>query len=93
MKLFSQEVKDNQELQEVLQGYQEVQDQYKVAVILYAFDNEGRIIFQRRGPGCSDERLKTRVHWRQSTTRRPRFPFRITKRNYRRSWSRSRHFH
>lgn len=40
MKLFSQEVKDNQELQEVLQGYQEVQDQYKVAVILYAFDNE-----------------------------------------------------
>lgn len=58
MKLFSQEVKDNQELQKVLQEHQEVQEQYKVAVILYAFDSEGRIIFQRRGPGCSDERMK-----------------------------------
>jgi len=58
MKLFSQEVKDTKELQKVLQAHQEVEEEYKVAVILYAFDSQGRIIFQRRGPGCSDERMK-----------------------------------
>lgn len=31
---------------------------YEVAVIVYAFDKENKIVFQRRGLGCRDEQLK-----------------------------------
>lgn len=33
-------------------------DDYEVAVIVYAFDKDNKIIFQRRGEACRDERLK-----------------------------------
>lgn len=58
MKLFSKEVKDMNELNEVLKNNSEVSKEYEVAVIVYAFDTENKIVFQRRGPGCRDERLK-----------------------------------
>jgi 8-oxo-dGTP pyrophosphatase MutT (NUDIX family) len=58
MKLFSQEVKDMTELKNAIKGNKEISDEYQVAVIVCAFDNENRIIFQRRGMGCRDERLK-----------------------------------
>lgn len=58
MQLFSQEVKDMNELKEVLKNKQEISNEYQVAVIVYAFDKEDRIIFQRRGMACRDERLK-----------------------------------
>ena len=58
MKLFSQEVKNMNELKEVLKDNKDVSKEYKVAVIVYAFDKDNKIIFQRRGPGCRDERLK-----------------------------------
>lgn len=58
MELFTQEVKDMEELKEVLKNNNEISKNYEVAVIVYAFDKENKIIFQRRGPGCRDERLK-----------------------------------
>ena len=58
MELFIQEVKDMKELKEVLKDNKEISKDYEVAVIVYAFDKENKIIFQRRGPGCRDERLK-----------------------------------
>lgn len=58
MELFTQEIKDMKELQEILKEKQEIPADYKVAVIVYAFDNENKIIFQRRGLGCRDERFK-----------------------------------
>ena len=58
MQLFSKEVKNQKELEDVLKNHDEVADDYEVAVIVYAFDAENRIIFQRRGAGCRDERLK-----------------------------------
>ncbi len=58
MQLFSKEVKNQKELEDVLKNHDEVADNYEVAVIVYAFDTENRIIFQRRGSGCRDERLK-----------------------------------
>lgn len=33
-------------------------DDYEVAVIVYVFDKDNKIIFQRRGEACRDERLK-----------------------------------
>lgn len=47
MELFTQEVKDMEELKEVLKNNNEISK-----------DKENKIIFQRRGPGCRDERLK-----------------------------------
>ena len=58
MELFKQEVKDMKELKETLKNNNEISKDYKVAVIVYAFDEENRIIFQRRGQACRDERLK-----------------------------------
>ncbi len=58
MKLFSQEVKDMNELNEFLKNNNEVSKEYEVAVIVYAFDSENKIVFQRRGLGCRDEQLK-----------------------------------
>lgn len=58
MKLFSKEVKDMNELNEVLKDNNEIKKEYEVAVIIYAFDKENKIIFQRRGLGCRDEQLK-----------------------------------
>ena len=58
MKLFEDEVKDMKELSKVLENNNEISKEYEVAVIIFVFDKENRIIFQRRGPGCRDERLK-----------------------------------
>ena len=58
MILFQEEVKDNNELKEILKNNPTIIDEYEVAVILYAFDKENKIVFQRRGPACRDERLK-----------------------------------
>lgn len=55
---FCKEVKDKKELKEALKQYPELSDEYEVAVIVCAFDAENRIIFQRRGPACRDERFK-----------------------------------
>ena len=58
MQLFSKEVKDMNELNEILRNNKEISKKYEVAVIVYAFDKENKIIFQRRGLGCRDEQLK-----------------------------------
>lgn len=58
MKLFTQEVKDMKELKEILKDKNDISKDYQVAVIVYAFDKDNKIIFQRRGQGCRDERLK-----------------------------------
>lgn len=58
MQLYIPEVKDMKELKEMLKDNNNISEDYKVAVIVYAFDKDNRIIFQRRGPGCRDERLK-----------------------------------
>lgn len=58
MILFSNEVKDMKELEETVKDNDLVSKEYKVAVIVYAFDKENKIIFQRRGLGCRDEQLK-----------------------------------
>lgn len=58
MKLFSKEIKDMNELNEVLKNNSEISKEYEVAVIVYAFDKENKIVFQRRGLGCRDEQLK-----------------------------------
>ncbi|MDE6947645.1 MAG: hypothetical protein K2P14_10730, partial [Anaeroplasmataceae bacterium] len=58
MELFLEEVKDFEALKEVLKKYPEVPTEYKVAVIVFAFDEENRLILQRRGPACRDERFK-----------------------------------
>lgn len=58
MQLYIPEVKDMKELKEMLKDNNNISEEYKVAVIVYAFDENNRIIFQRRGPGCRDERLK-----------------------------------
>lgn len=44
MELFTQEIKHMKELQEILKEKQEIPADYKVAVIVYAFDNENKII-------------------------------------------------
>ena len=58
MEILTQEVKTMKELQEQIQDNPEIAKEYEVAVIVYTFDKDNRIIFQRRGPGCRDERLK-----------------------------------
>lgn len=58
MKLFSKEVKDMNKLNEILKNNSEISKEYQVAVIVYAFDKENKIVFQRRGLGCRDEQLK-----------------------------------
>ena len=58
MQLFSKEVKDMNELNEVLKSNKDISKDYEVAVIAYAFDSENKIVFQRRGLGCRDEQLK-----------------------------------
>ena len=58
MELVINEVKDKKELEKVLEESIEIAKHYEVAVIVYAFDKDNKIIFQRRGPACRDERLK-----------------------------------
>lgn len=58
MQLFSEEINNMNELNEVLKTNNNISKEYEVAVIVYAFDKDNKIIFQRRGPGCRDERLK-----------------------------------
>lgn len=58
MQLFSQEVKNMKELNELLKNNNDISKEYEVAVIVYAFDKDNKIVFQRRGSGCRDERLK-----------------------------------
>lgn len=58
MELFSDEVRNMKELAQILQDKNEVPKEYKVAVIVFAFDKNNKIILQRRGPGCRDERFK-----------------------------------
>ena len=58
MQLYIPEVKDMKELKEILKDNNNIAKDYKVAVIVYAFDKNNKIIFQRRGPGCRDERFK-----------------------------------
>lgn len=58
MELFTQQVKDIKELKETLKNNKDISKDYEVAVIVYAFDKDNKIIFQRRGLGCRDERLK-----------------------------------
>lgn len=58
MILFSNEVKDMKELEDELKENNLELKDYEVAVIVYAFDKENKIIFQRRGMGCRDEQLK-----------------------------------
>lgn len=58
MQLFTQEVKNMDELKEKLKNNNNISKEYKVAVIVYAFDKDNKIIFQRRGEGCRDEVLK-----------------------------------
>lgn len=58
MKLFENEVKDMKELEKILENNNEISKDYEVAVIIFIFDEENKIVFQRRGPGCRDERLK-----------------------------------
>lgn len=42
MRLFSKEVKDINELNEVLKNNSEISKKYEVAVIVYAFDKENK---------------------------------------------------
>ena len=58
MELFKEEIKDMKTLKEFVKNKEEILDDYEVAVIVYAFDKDNKIIFQRRGPGCRDEVLK-----------------------------------
>ena len=58
MILFSQEVKNMNELNILLNNENNVIKPYEIAVIAYIFDKENKILFQRRGIGCRDERLK-----------------------------------
>lgn len=58
MKLDAPEIQNIEELKEYLKDKNEIPKKFNVAVIVFAFDNENKIIFQRRGPGCRDERLR-----------------------------------
>lgn len=58
MELFSDEVKNMKELEQILQNKKGIPKEYKVAVIVFAFDKDKKLILQRRGPGCRDERFK-----------------------------------
>ena len=58
MELFLQEISNMKEMKEVLKTNSSIPNEYEVAVIVCAFDKDNRIIFQRRGPDCRDERLK-----------------------------------
>lgn len=58
MELYIKESKNMKELKQSLNNKNDISKDYEVAVIVYAFDKDNKIIFQRRGPGCRDERLK-----------------------------------
>lgn len=52
--LFTNEVKDMDELVEQISSLTELK-QIKVAVVCFLFDNTGKLILHRRGPGARDE--------------------------------------
>lgn len=58
MILFEQEIKDKQELEKWLKKNPAIPEKYHIAVIVFAFDQDNKLILQRRGLGCRDERLK-----------------------------------
>lgn len=49
MQLFSKEVKDRNELNEILKNNTKISKEYEVAVIACVFDKENRIIFKEEG--------------------------------------------
>ncbi|MDE5830324.1 MAG: NUDIX hydrolase [Clostridia bacterium] len=58
MELFSHEIKDINELKQILKNNKEVPENYNIAVIASVFDKENKLILQRRGSKCRDERFK-----------------------------------
>ena len=58
MRLNIKEVNNINELKKALENNTYIPNDFQVAVIVYAFDKDNKIIFQRRGMGCRDERLK-----------------------------------
>lgn len=58
MRLNIKEVNNINELKKALENNTYIPNDFQVAVIIYAFDKDNKIIFQRRGMGCRDERLK-----------------------------------
>ena len=57
MRLNLNEVNNKKELNKQLKDYIDIKN-YEVAVIAFIFNKENKIIFQRRGQECRDERLK-----------------------------------
>lgn len=55
MRLFSEEVKNFDELEEVLSNRNDVPKPYSVAVEALVFDSSDNWILMERGPGCRDE--------------------------------------
>ena len=58
MRLNINDVNNIKELKKALEDNTYIPNDFQVAVIIYAFDKDNKIIFQRRGMGCRDERLK-----------------------------------
>jgi len=58
MRINIKEVNNIQELKNIIKNNKAIPKDFQVAVIIYAFDKDNKIIFQRRGMGCRDERLK-----------------------------------
>ena len=58
MRLNIKEVNNINELKKALENNTYIPNDFQVAVIVYAFDKDNKIVFQRRGMGCRDERLK-----------------------------------
>ena len=48
MQLYIPEVKDMKELKEILKDNNNIAKDYKVAVIVYAFDKNNKIIFSKK---------------------------------------------
>ena len=54
MRLNIKEVNNINELKKALENNTYIPNDFQVAVIVYAFDKDNKIIFQRRGMGCRD---------------------------------------
>ena len=58
MELIIKEPKDLKELKLLLQDYENIPNNFSVAVEINIFDKEKNWVFMRRGPGCKDGRFK-----------------------------------
>lgn len=58
MELIIKEPKDLKELKLLLQDYENIPNNFSVAVEINIFDKEKKWVFMRRGPGCKDGRFK-----------------------------------